>query len=192
MAIRDGIDVLGDRIRGVVNNMAPRERLLVGITIVAVLGVIGWFIQGSMEEAQKKLTRQIAATSTAQVQIDALMAEYTGLAGTVAELDARLEAGRDFQPLTWIESVGNEMGISEKIRSVNERGQETTDYYVAQKINIRVDDLTLEQVSDFLYTIETAPQAVRVDEARVKTDRKDRTQLDVTMEISVLRPAEGV
>ncbi|MCP4871016.1 MAG: hypothetical protein GY898_20105 [Proteobacteria bacterium] len=192
MALRDGIDVVGDRIRGAINGMAPRERALVAFTVAVVLLVVGWFVQGAMEEAKSKLTRQIAATAQAQIQVDALMAEYTALSGKVTEMDAKLEAGRDFQPLTWIESVGNEMAITDKIRSVNERGVENTDYYSAAKINIRIDDLSLAQVTDFVYRLESAPQAVRIDECRVKTDRKDRNILDLTMEIAVLKPAEGV
>jgi len=192
MAIRDGIDVLGDRIRGAVNGMAPRERALVGFTAAVVLLVVGWFVIGAMSEAKSKLTRQIAATSQAQIQVDALMAEFGALNAHVTEMDAKLEAGRDFQPLTWIEAVGNEMAITEKIRSVKERGIETTDYYTAAKIDIRIDDLSLAQVTDFVYRLESAPQAIRVDECRVKTDRKDRNVLDLTMEVAVLKPAEGV
>jgi len=152
-----------------------------------MLGVIG-----AMSEAKSKLTRQIAATSQAQIQVDALMAEFGALNAHVTEMDAKLEAGRDFQPLTWIEAVGNEMAITEKIRSVKERGIETTDYYTAAKIDIRIDDLSLAQVTDFVYRLESAPQAIRVDECRVKTDRKDRNVLDLTMEVAVLKPAEGV
>lgn len=192
MALRDGIDVLGDRIRALINGMAPREQALVAFTAAVVLLVIGWFLQGAMDDAKSKLTRQIAATAQAQIQVDALMAEFTSLDAMVTELDTKLEAGRDFQPLTWIESVGNEMAITEKIRSVNERGVENTDYYSAAKINIRIDDLSLAQVTDFVYRLESAPQAVRIDEFRVKTDRKDRNILDLTMEIAVLKPAEGV
>lgn len=192
MALRDGIDVLGDRIRASIGAMAPRERALVGFTVVVVLLVVGGFAQGAMSEAKTLLTRQLAATTQAQIQVDALMSEYAGLSAKVTELDAKLETGRDFQALTWIESVGNDMAISEKIRSVQERGTETTDYYTASKIMIRIDDLTLAQVTDFVYRLESAEQAIRIDECRVKTDRKDRNILDLTMEIAVLKPAEGV
>jgi type II secretory pathway component PulM len=192
MAVRDGIDVLGDRIRGAIGAMAPRERALVAFTVVVVLLVIGWFAQGAMSDAKTKLIRQLAATSQAQIQVDALMAEYTALNTKVTEMDAKLELGRDFQALTWIESVGNEMAITEKVRSVQERGTETTDFYTASKITIRIDDLSLEQVTDFVYRLESSAQAIRVDELRIKTDRKDRNILDLTMEIAVLKPPEGV
>lgn len=191
MSIRDGIDVFGDRVRSAVDGMAPRERLLVAIAVLAVFGVAAFFVQGAMEESSKRLKRQITATSTAQGQVDQLMSQYRDLVGTVDALDTRLAAGADFQPLTWIESVGNEMGISEKIRSVNERGTETTDYFIAKKIDIRIDDVDLRQVTDLIYRLESAPQAVRIDECRVKTDRNNRSNLDVTMQIAVLQPAGG-
>jgi hypothetical protein len=191
VSVRDGIDIAGDRLRTFIEGMAPRERFLVGFTLVVVFCFVAWFSVGAMNKATDKVKRQIVAASTAQAQVDGLLAQYSDLSSQVQALDARLEAGRDFAPLTWIETVGNEMGISDQIRSVNERGTEETDYYIAQKFDLRVDDIDLRQVTDLVFRLESAPQAIWVNECRVKTDRKNRAQLDVNMEISILKPIEG-
>jgi hypothetical protein len=191
MSLRDGIDVVGDRARSLVVNMAPRERLLVGITALVVFAFVAYFAVGAMNSSTDKVKRQLTATGTAQAQVDSMLSQYIVLAGTVESLDSKLAAGQDFAPLTWIETIGNEMGITEKIRSVNERGTEETDYYIAQKFDLRVDDIDLRQVTDLVFRLESAPQAIWVNECRVKTDRKNRAQLDVNMEISILKPIEG-
>lgn len=191
MSLRDGIDVAGDRLRSFVVGMAPRERFLVGLTLVVVLGVSGWFAVRAMNRSTDKVQRQLVATQAAQAQVDALLRQYSELAGTAEALDTRLRAGKDFAPLTWVEGIGNEMGISDKIRSVQERGNEETDWYVAQKLDLRVDGVDLRQVTDLMFRIESAPQAVRIDECRIKPGRKARSELDVTMQISILRPLDG-
>ncbi len=190
MSVRDGIDVAGDRLRTFVGGMAPRERALVAFTILVLLCFVGYFVSGAMNKATKKVKRQIAATSLAQGQVDSMMTQYTELTGTVKGLDAKLEAGKDFAPLTWIESVGNDMNIQEKIRP-QERGTEETDYYTAYRMDVRIDNIDLRQVTDLMYRIQSAPQAIRVTEARVKTDRKDRSVLDLNLELSVLKPYAG-
>jgi hypothetical protein len=38
------------------------------------------------------------------------------------------------------------------------------------------------------HRVETAEAAIRIDEMRVKTDRKDRSKLSLRMTISVLKP----
>jgi type II secretory pathway pseudopilin PulG len=191
VSLRDGIDVAGDRLRSLVAGMAPRERILVGLTLAVLLAVAGWFATRAMNRSTERLERQLVATQTAQAQIDSMLSQYAELAGKAEALDTRLQAGRAFAPLTWIEGIGNEMGISDKIRSVQERGNEETDWYVAQKLDLRVDGVDLRQVTDLMFRIESAPQAVRIDECRVKTSRKNRSELDVTMQISILRPLEG-
>ena len=191
MSLRDGIDVVGDRARSFVGGMAPRERLLVGFTLLVVFCFAAWFAVGAMNKATDQVKRQLTATGTAQAQVDSMLGQYSVLAGTVEALDSKLAAGKDFAPLTWIESVGNEMGITEKIRSVNERGTEETDYYTAQKLDLRVDGVDLRQVTDLVFRLESAPQAIWINECRVKTDRKDRSQLDMNMAISILKPIEG-
>lgn len=188
MSLRDGIDVVGDRARSFVGNMAPRERALVGFTLVVVFCFVAWFAVGAMNKSTDKVKRQLTATGTAQAQVDSMLTQYGELAGAVESLDAKLAAGEDFAPLTWIETVGNEMGISEKIRSVNERGTEETDYYVASNFDLRIDDIDLRQVTDLVFRLESAPQAIRINECRVKTNRKNRAELDVSMEISILKP----
>lgn len=191
MSLRDGIDVAGDRLRSFAGNMAPRERLLVGFTLLVVFCFVAWFAVGAMNKSTGKVKRQLIATGTAQTQVDLMLGQYTELADRVESMDTQLVEGKDFAPLTWIETVGNEMGIAEKIRSVNERGTEETDYYVAQKFDLRIDDIDLRQATDLVFRLESAPQMIRIHECRVKTDRKNRAQLDVNMEIAILKPIEG-
>ena len=191
MSVRDSLDVLGDRLRGALSGMAPRERLLVGFTAVVLLCFVSYFAAGAMKTSTRRVQSNISMAAQAQARVDSLLAEHAQLSSEAESLDSRLAAGKDFAPLTWLESVGNEMGIQGNIRSVTERGNEQTDYYQAQKIDLIVDDLDLRQLVDLMYRLEQAPQAIRINEARVKADRKNRSQLDLRMEIAVLKPLES-
>ena len=188
MSLADTLDSWGDRLRGLVSGLAPRERVLVAITAVVMLSFAGFFANKAMDASTKRLKNNINQTSLAQGQIDTMLTRHSELQMTAEALDSRLEAGRGFAPLTWIEEVGNEMNIPGNIRSVNERGQEQTDYYSAQTIDMVVDDVDLRQTIDLLYRFETAPQAIRINDLKIKADRKNRAQLDLRIELAVLSP----
>ena len=188
MTLRDSVDSLSDQIQSIITGMAPRERVLVAITVVVVFCTLGYFSQRAMTASVDQIKGNISRTMQAQAQVDDLLNTYGTLSAQAETLDARLEAGKSFAPLTWIESIGNEMGIASNIRSVTERGTETTDYYVAQTIDVTVNDIDLKKAVELMFKIEKAPQAVRVNDMRIKTDRKDRSQLDLRLELAFLKP----
>ena len=188
MSALDSVEAGYERAREALAGLPPRDRALLMLMAGIFLLGLAWFANGAMVKARKKVKAQIAAVSMAQMQVDALLAEYNGLSGSAEALDAKLEAGRGFAPLSWLEKIGNDMQISSNIRSIQERGNDTTDYYVAQKYDITIDDVTLDQTVEFLHKMESAAQAIRITECRLKPDRKDRNKIDVRMEIAVLKP----
>jgi len=188
MSALDSVEAGYERGRELLAGLPPRDRALLMLMVGIFLLGIGWFANGAMVKQRKRVKAQISAVSMAQMQVDALLAEYNGLAGSAEALDARLEAGRGFAPLSWLEQVGNDMTIKDNIRAITERGREETDYYTAKKFDITIDDITLDQTVEFLHKMESAPQAIRITECRLKPDRKDRNKIDVRMEIAVLAP----
>ncbi len=190
MSVRDSIDSVGDRLQSLLTGLTPRDRALLLFMLVMVLGALGWAAQGSMAKQEKRIKTQLNAATVSQAQVDQLLQQYNAAVGKADALDARLTAGRDFTPLTWLESLGNEMGIATNIKSITERGIEVTDYYRAQKIDINVHDVTLEQAVMFMHKLEEAAQAIWVNEATLNTDRKDRNLMRLRLQISVLQPLE--
>ncbi len=192
MSLRETVDTFSERVRALLGGLTPRDRRVLLFGISVVLLAAGWFAVTSMNKATKQISRNLATVQTAQIEVEDMLADFRARVGNADALEAKLQAGKDFTPLTWMEKVGNEMGISANIRSMTERGVVETDYYRAQKINMLVDNLNLRQTIDLLYRLESAPQAVRFDEVRLKTDRKEQGLLDVRIEMAVLRPLEGV
>ena len=190
MSLRDSIDTVGDRIRGFLLGLAPRGRALLGFLALVFLCGIAWFANGAMKEGEKNLKTQLATASMAQAQVDQLLQEYNALSGQVEAIDARLAAGANFTPLTWLEQVGNEMGIGENIKSIQERGVDVTDFYRAEKFDMNVQLVTLPQTIELLHRLEQAAQAIWISECNITTDRKDRNMLRLRLQISVLKPVE--
>jgi hypothetical protein len=187
MALRDSLDSLFERGRAWIAAQTPRDRALLLLMAAAVLGTGAWFGVRAMNRQVKRLEGQIAALQEAQQQVDELLRRWTELKGTDTALDARLQAGRDFTPLTWLEQLGNEMGIFAQM-TPSERGVEETDHYKAQKVDLMVRGIDLRQTTDLMWRMLSAPQAIRIDEVRVTTDRKERSKLDVRMQLAVLKP----
>ena len=192
MSLRDTIDTVGDSLRSFLEGLTPRDRALFGVMVGALLLAIGWFVVSAMQRQTKGLETQLASAAQAQLQVNALMAQYTEVAGEVAGLDARLAEGAGFSPASWLEQLGNQQAITGNIKSIQERGTETRDYFEAQKVEVTIDDVDLRQLVTLLHTIQEAPQAIRVNDLRVKTARKERSLLDVRIELAVLKPLGGV
>lgn len=188
MSLLGTVDNIGQRLSDLLGDMTPRDRALLGVMALALLGVVTWLATGWMSSRTKQLELAIADTAQAQSQVNMLMGRYSELAGEVAGLDSRLAAGKDFQPASWLESLGKEMNIAENIKSINERGNEVTDYYKVQKMDLVVNDITLPQVVDLMHRMESEPRAIRTRELRIKTHTKDRSLFNVRMEFAVLKP----
>jgi len=191
MSIGDSIDSLGDTIRNFLGGLTPRDRILLGVMGLAVLLVLGWFVTGAMNSQTKGLRAQLASASTAQQQVNVLMARYAELGGEVTALDERVAAGAGFSPASWLEQLGNELALTENIKSIQERGVEEREFYRAQKVEVVVDDMDLRQLVKILHKMQGAPQALRITNLRVKTDNKSREKLDVRFELAVLKPLGG-
>ncbi|MCO4771704.1 MAG: hypothetical protein KDA24_16850 [Deltaproteobacteria bacterium] len=191
MSIGDTIDTVGDNVRNFLGGLTQRDRMLLGVMVTAVALAIGWFILGAMSQQTKGLKTELASASQAQQQVNALMGRYSDIAGEVTGLDTRLAAGEGFSPASWLEQLGNELGMSEGIKSIQERGVEEREYYRAQKVEVVLDNVDLRQLVKLLHKLQEAPQALRITNLRVKTDSKSREQLDIRFELAVLKPLGG-
>ncbi|GEM_PF-1804204 len=188
MSLLDTIDSAGDRGREFLEGMTPRDRALAGLMAGVLLLIFLFFGLSAMNASKDRARAGIADAAKAQAQIALLTSELIEINDEIGRLDGRLAAGASFSPATWLETVGNEMNISANIKGINEKGSSETDYYKAQTVDFIVDDIDLDTVVGLTHRIETAEAAIRVDEMRVKTDRKDRSKLGLRMTISVLKP----
>ncbi len=192
MTLQERLDSIGDRVQTALGGFSPRDRALLGVMVGALLLLGGWFAVSAMQKAISRVEGNLATAEAAQEQVNSLLSRYTELQGDVAGLDARLAAAKDFAPSSWIEEIGNTMSISGNIKSIQERGNEETEHFIAQKLDLTIDDINLEQLVDLSFKFEKAPQAIRISELTAKVDNKDRTKLDVRMQIAVLRPLETI
>ena len=191
MSIGDTLDSVGDNVRNFLGGLTPRDRALLGVMAGVVLLVMGWFVVGALNAQTKGLRSQLSSASTAQTQVNALMARYSEIAGEVTGLDTRLAAGEGFSPEVWLEALGKEMSIDENIKTILPRGTEEREYYRAEKVEVIVNDVDLRQLVKLLHKLQEAPQALRLTDLRVKTDNKAREKLDLRFELAVLKPLGG-
>ncbi len=188
MSLLDSIDNAGDRGREFLQGMTPRDRALAALMATVLLLIGAFFGLSTMNSAKGRARTGIADATKAEAQVNLLAAELGEINEEVAALDAQLAAGEGISPATWMEKVGKELQISEKIKGINEKGSSETDFYRRQTVDVIVDDVDLDLIVTLTHRVETAEAAIRIDEMRVKTDRKDRSKLSLRMTISVLKP----
>ncbi len=188
MSILENIDNLGDQAREFLEGMTPRDRALAGLMVSVVFLVVVFFGLSTINGSKAKARAAIADAAKAQAQVNLLLSDFVEVQEEIAALDARLVAGASVSPATWLEKLGNEMGISANIKGINEKGSTETDFYRAQTVDFIVNDIDIDTVVKIAHKVESSEAAMRIDELRVKTDRKDRSKLGLRMTISVLKP----
>ena len=188
MSLLDRIDDAGDRGREFLSGLTPRDQALMALMAFVVFGLVSYFALSTMAGSRDKARAAIADAAKAQAQINMLLADFAEVNEEIEALDARLAAGATIQPLTWFEQMGNELQIAANMKNINEKGTTETDYYKAQTVDVIVDDITLDMVVKIAHKIESSEAAMRIDEMRVKADRKERSKLDLRMTVSVLKP----
>lgn len=187
MSLLDRIDTAGDRGREFLSGLTPRDQALTGVMVLVVLGLLTFFVLSAMSSSRDKARTAIADAAKAQAQINMLLADFADVDEEVRALDAKLASGESISPLTWFDGLGKELGINEKV-NINEKGSTETDYYRTSTVDVRIDDVALDTIVKIAHKIESSEAAMRIDEFRVKPDRKDRSKLDLRMTVSILKP----
>lgn len=157
-------------------NFAPRERLLLSIAggsmaiVLVYLLAINPFLAARDEAAYD--------AQGADTQLEAMIRlrrEYDNAKARLASLEARIRSNRDHRNmLTLLEALAGEAGV--KVESMEERQSGTDDAYRETRVEVTLKKVTLEQVTKYLHSIESASRPFSIKSLRIKK-RSDASQL---------------
>lgn len=172
--------------------LSPRERLLLGLTsgVVLVLALYS-FVWEPLVEGRARLARQIAFKEQQLQEIQRMRVTYM-------ELLSRLEAGKQiiaspeegFSLFPHIEATVSQVVTRDHIAAMNPDSKIVGNTYREESVELKLINITLDQLVDMLYRIEKGPQPLRVTKLSVKKRPRDPHQLDVTATVSMLKAVQ--
>ena len=170
-----------------------REQILVvGAGILAFVAVLFTFVIDPILARAANLDRRIAAATRQLTELHTLQRDYRHQEQVIDRIDAQLRRQKqNFAILSHLERVAGQTGILDKIQSMNTVASPPNTAYEEDSVEVRMEGVTLTQITDYLHRMGKSPQVVRTKRLQVNPTRENRQLLSVRYRVSVFSLADS-
>ena len=131
--------------------------IFVAGTIVMQFAVFPWI------DARQKMQASIAANEKTLRELATLGRDYAVLRRSSEAMKKVIEKRLPgFALFSYLEKKANETGLKAHIKSINPLKPTAAGAYEETAVGIKIENLTIKQLADFLYNVESPEQMVRI------------------------------
>jgi general secretion pathway protein M len=142
-------------------------------------------------DAKQKLNRSIAVNEKALKDMIALGGEYAVLKQRAEDIQrAQARRPQDFTLFSYLEKKAGETQLKPHIKYMNASKAVAAGAFEESIVEMRLDALTLRQLTDFLHTVESPQDLVRIKKITVAKMKESPEYLTMTMQASTYLPAK--
>jgi len=105
-------------------------------------------------------------------------------------IDTQISRNRDLSLLSELSAIAEKLNIKQSIDSMVSKAKPKNDFYQEEAVEMRMQKLTLEELTRLLYEIEQSPKVLRVRKLHAETRYDDASLLNVTLEVSTFKRLE--
>lgn len=165
--------------------LARREKkLAIGLGIFVVLWSFYALAISPALERIETLNRVISEKKQELKKVRAISREYAFLNKSLNGFQAQVDAGQDnFQLLPFLESLINECGIAKNVETMKRQVLAIDSNYSEIVVEVRLGNLSIGQLVDFLGKIESSQTRVKTKSVYVKRSMTNKNLLDSVLEI---------
>lgn len=173
------------------NRLAPRERLLLSVAVVTtvVLSLYS-FVWDPLQSNQVLLQRRIAIKEKELAAIQRQRDQYLILK---RQMEANQAAGSETDPsfnlFAYVQAAIAQAVSKEHITSMNPSTKNIGEY-VEQLVEIKLQQINLQQITDLLYRVEKGEHPLRFSRLNIKKRFNDIYNFDVAATVSILKASE--
>ena len=140
-------------------------------------------------DARHKVKGAIAGSEKTLRELAGLGGEFTVLRERQAEIRRAIERRPpDFNLFSDLERRAAEAGVKTNIRSITPLKTIAVGPYEEASVEIRLNKMTMRQLTDFLYKMESREDAVRIRRMSVEKTREDPGYLNVQIQAHTYLP----
>jgi len=176
------------RLLAAVDNLSPRERMLVSLVGGVLATMLLYF--AVITPLLSIRDRASARVETAEQQIETMLRlrrDYDDFAGRLELVESRIRANRDSRNLlTLLETLASQSGV--KIDSMQERQASDNERFRETRVEVDLKNVTLTQTVKYLHNIELSDRQLSVKGLRVRTRPDQPELLDVNFNVSSFEP----
>ena len=167
---------------------SQRRAVVTGLVVLAAmalfqLALVPWW------EARQRVTAAIAANGRALTELTALGEEYTLFRQRSEEIRRVVnQRPSDFSFFSYLERKAGEAGVRVNILSTQPfKGMPVGDYEEAV-IEIRMEKLTMGELVDFLYRLESPRELIRVRRASIARMKESPEYVNALLQVFTYQP----
>lgn len=179
-----------ERLRAALDDMSPRERLLVlGAAATLALCIVILGVVRPILGASAQASRRVAAAESELEVVRRLRAEYDEVNARLADVEARVRNVPDNKRiaiLTTLEDMAKQAAV--KVDSMEPRTSPASDEFEETKVQVSLKGVTLSQLVTYLHRIEDSKQVLSIKSLRIRTRGDKPELLDVTFSVSTFEP----
>jgi len=168
--------------KGQKRNVIAGLAVAAGILLVQ-FGIVPWL------EARQRVAGAIAGSEKALREIASLRAEYGVLRQRSEEVKRAVERRPPgFALLPYLEKKAAEAGVKGHIRSLNPLKPVPAETYEEAAVEMKLDKLTMKQLTDLLYAVESRADLVRIRKMSAGRMKESPEYLTVLIQVFTYQP----
>lgn len=153
--------------------------------VVVWLGWVVW-LSPSLERAAQA-QEQIARKEKQLKQLMELRARWDNLKARRAALEARLEGrGKEFNLQAALQEAAGRAGVTANVKAAAESPPAQVGRYRRRAVELRLEELTLDQFMNYLYEVDDPRKMIRIDRLEVCPRLDNPYYLDISLTVSTI------
>ncbi len=167
--------------------LSRRERIFSGVGILVVGLLLGYFLGVSpLLDKIKTVERLILKKENEIEEMTKLKKDFDELKGKLRRIELKLNQQKGgFSLLSFLERTASTVQIRKNISSMRPQPMAIEDQnFKEDSVEVRIENVSLLQIVEFLNAIEDASIYLRVKQVRLKTRYADPNFLDATFLVS--------
>lgn len=171
--------------------LARRERRLVLGGAAALAAALAYLLGlQPLVTRNRDLDRLIAQKEREYAEVIRLGEEYRQARARLDSIEQRLgRSGQEFQLLSFLEGLAARTGVRDRIAYMRPQPSAGAGRFREQAVELRLDAVTINQLTQFLSQIAEAPQGLRVKRLSVVTRYDNASRLDVVVQVAAYQLA---
>jgi type II secretory pathway component PulM len=169
--------------------LQPREQTMAlggaGVVLLLIVVVPIWLASGNLDKLQRTLNQGQQSMDEIVRAID----DYNKKNAELTALETKLKSGYDANANVTLENLAKQANIKYVINS--RPNEAAKDLYNETSVKVQLKEVTLKQLTDFLYQVEYGTgRVMRVDRMRLKPTYSNRQVLDADFDVTSFRLQE--
>ena len=155
--------------------------------LLALLMIIHLVIAPFFEN-RKQLQRTLQSKKVELEEMQRLQAEYQLLKGKLQQSEARYgEREKGFTLFSFLDRLAGQTGIKDRISYMKpSKVLQKNSAYILSRVEMKLDNITLQQLTAYLYGVETSKNMVLVNKLSISKKDKKQGLIDVILQVETI------